>query len=260
MRTFFAVKMGLSDSEEYTTDDGKRRKRTGNLHDFLGKAAKIKKSPGKSEKSEDKLNTIIEMIQELKTEVKSDLRGIRKDQKGFWEELVKVKEENEVLRKENLTMKREIDHLKQRVEMWDREGRRNNIVLQGVPIPTQGEKAIKDSAEEFIREKLEVEVNVRGARKLGEKTYLLELNSNEEKQMVMRNKNKLRKMQDMKVYINSDTSKEDREIQGVIRTVAREERGKGNTVKVKFHKIEINNEEWIWDREGKRLVVKHQKN
>lgn len=60
----------------------------------------------------------------------------------------------------------------------------------------------------------------------------------------MANKRKLKNVREARIYINNDVSKEDREVQSKIRTVAKEEGSKGKTVKIRFGKLNIDDEEW----------------
>lgn len=63
----------------------------------------------------------------------------------------------------------------------------------------------------------------------------------DDKIAVMRNKNKL-KGEDC--YIDADLTRQEREIQQALRTRAREEREKGNIVKVSYQKLLIN-DQWV---------------
>lgn len=68
----------------------------------------------------------------------------------------------------------------------------------------------------------------------------------------MKTKNKLSKLQNLKVFINEDMSKEERVIQGKIRKKAKEENASGKNVKLGFQKLIINNEKWTWNIEKRR--------
>jgi hypothetical protein len=49
-------------SDEYTTDDGKRKSNQPDLREIFGRSKKMKRTPGKRDKSEDKLEIIIMMM------------------------------------------------------------------------------------------------------------------------------------------------------------------------------------------------------
>lgn len=184
------------------------------------------------------------MIQDFQKYVKRDLKEIREEQMMYREELEKIKEENKLLHTENEANKKRLLQLEQKVEEMDRDKRRNNIIVQGMPIAIHEEQAIKHEMETLMKNKLEVDIKIKGARELGENTCLLELNNNTDKQLVMANKRKLKNVREARIYINNDVSKEDREVQSKIRTVAKEEGSKGKTVKIRFGKLNIDDEEW----------------
>ena len=77
----------------------------------------------------------------------------------------------------------------------------------------------------------------------------VELNTLDDKINVMKNKSKL---MGQDCFIDSDMTKRERDIQQLLRKRAREEREKGNTVKVGYQKIMINNQ-WVkWEAPSQR--------
>jgi hypothetical protein len=69
----------------------------------------------------------------------------------------------------------------------------------------------------------------------------VELNTFEEKINVMKNKSKL---QGQECFIDDDMTLNEREIQAELRKLAREEKEKGNSVKVGYQKLQINGN-WV---------------
>lgn len=241
------------DSDDYTTDEGKRKNNQPDLKEIFGRSAKIRRTPDKKEKHEDKLEIIIEMIQGFKQEVREDLREIREEQKQYRKEMKELKEENEKLKKENGELKAEMHRINEKLEVMDREKRRNNVVVQGLQINTKNEYVLKDGMQDFLKKRLEVDVHVKNAIRIGDKTCLIQLGNTTDKIEVMKNKSKLRNLKDERIYINEDWSKEEREIQKTIRMVAKEEEKKGKTVKIGYRKLIIGNTEWKWDPCKKEL-------
>lgn len=109
------------------------------------------------------------------------MKEIREEQMMYREELEKIKEENKLLHTENEANKKRLLQLEQKVEEMDRDKRRNNIIVQGMPIAIHEEQAIKHEMETLMKNKLEVDIKIKGARELGENTCLLELNNNTDK-------------------------------------------------------------------------------
>lgn len=239
----------MDSDEEYTTDEGKRKKTSGNLSELFGRSVKTKRTPDKREQNEDKLELIIKMIADLKTEIKQELRGIREEQKECKKELIILQKANENFAMENKKLKEGLQKLSNTVDILDREKRRNNIVIQGMPINTNNENELKEDMEVFIRRNMEVEAKIRNARKIGEKTCLVELENATEKFMIMKNKNKLKEIKEMRIFINDDMSKEQRNIQKSIRAQARDEIKNGKTVKIGYRQLTVDNVKWIWSIE-----------
>jgi hypothetical protein len=71
-----------------------------------------------------------------------------------------------------------------------------------------------------------VDVHVKNATKIGDKTCLIQLENTTDKIAIMKNK---RNLKDEKIYINEDWSRWEREIQTTIRTIAKEEEMKGSS-------------------------------
>ena len=65
----------------------------------------------------------------------------------------------------------------------------------------------------------------------------------DEKLEVMKKKAKFKSQE---CYLDSDMTKQEREIQAAIRQRAREERGKGNSVEVGYQKLQINGNSVNW--------------
>ncbi|KAK9711491.1 hypothetical protein QE152_g25430 [Popillia japonica] len=120
------------DSDDYVTDEGKRKQNPSGATESLGKSLKIRKMPDRRQSSEDKLEKIMEMILELKQDVREDLRSIREEQQLYRTEIKQLKEENEKLKKENTELKQEICQINESIEIIDRDRRRNNVVVQGL--------------------------------------------------------------------------------------------------------------------------------
>jgi hypothetical protein len=60
-----------------------------------------------------------------------------------------LKEENEKLKMENREIKGEMHRIKEKVEVTDREKRRNNVVVQRLRIIRKMEYVLKDGMEDF---------------------------------------------------------------------------------------------------------------
>lgn len=234
----------MSSGDEALTDEGKRKKSTGETLDVFTKSRKTNRTPEKSIKTEDKWERMMNMLQNFKKDMMQELRTIREEQRAYTQELKKVKETNEMLTKENIELKNDIKIINNKLENIDRQNRRSNLVIQGLNIANNGEDSIRDEIELFIKTNLDVEVKIQKARKLANGMYWIQMGNTDDKYMVMKNKSKLR---GQKIYINEDMSKEQREIQKKIEIHAKEERKDGKKVKIGYKKLIINGEKWNWN-------------
>uniref|UniRef100_A0A6P7GGS8 Uncharacterized protein LOC114342381 n=1 Tax=Diabrotica virgifera virgifera TaxID=50390 RepID=A0A6P7GGS8_DIAVI len=152
-----------------------------------------------------------------------------------------------------MEIKKELNEIKETIEFMEKQRRKNNVVMSGLAIETYDQSVLKDGMSNFIKHNLKIDVKIKNAYKLGEKTCLIELAEHEEKVKVMKNKSKLRHVEEGKVYINDDTTNKEREIQKIIRKLAQEEKEKGNDVRHGGNKIWINKVGWNWDNKENKL-------
>ncbi|KAJ8956684.1 hypothetical protein NQ318_014039 [Aromia moschata] len=263
------------------SDSGKRKKE--DLDDLFRVSKKIPRTPPEGPEGSDpnkwmveQMKKMMSMMKNLTTDVadikeeqqehtkevktlQQEIRKLRTEQKDFKEEIKHLKEINENMKEEMEEIKKEITESKERMEKLEGDKRRKNIVIQGIKMNTNDTKILKQNVEKLIETELGIKIKTESARKIGEKTCLVELISKDDKNTVMQNKSKLKNMQD-KVYINDDLSKKEREIQTRLRKIAKEERDKGNSVKVGFQKLIIDQQVWKWNRENEKLEILTTKN
>lgn len=230
------------DSEDNSTDEGRKKRMPED--DIFGKSKKFIRTPSKKVENEDKLEKVIYMIQNLTVELKE----MREEQKEYREELRELREENKQIKQENAELTQKLHEVEKKVDNLEKAKRRNNVVLQGIEMSTNDQNALKVEIEDFIQKVLNVNKEIKGARKLGNRIYLIEMKNSSDKEEIMKNKNKLKELKNIKVFINDDMSKTEREIQGKIRKKAKEELANGNNVRTGFQKIIINDEEWVWNK------------
>lgn len=221
------------DSEGSSTEESKRKRWEESADedsDLVKKTRVALKSPRKA--SDEDLKG---MMKEMLTEIKA----IRVDQKSYQKEM------NE-LRKENKLLKQEVGHLEDKMERLEKQLKKRNIIIKGHEFKDNEGSA---EVEKFITEKLDIEVKIRDIRKIkGNEGKLAmaiaEVDSWEAKEKIMKNKSKLR---GTNCYIDNDLTKTEEHIQRELRNRAKTEREKGNTVRVGYQKIRINELWWKWN-------------
>lgn len=200
-----------------------------------------------AEKSkEDKLDLILEMMMEMRKEIKE-----------YGENMVLLNMENEELKqncakinKENAEIKQELKTLKENFQYLEKEKRKNNIIITGKIVDNNS--VTPENVKHFIKEKLGTKANVQTVRKIGENKCLVELVNTEEKEKIMENKSKLKKLKE-RIYINHDLTKNEREIQKQLRLQAQEARRQGKMAKVGKNSVQIGNEIWKWNRSTNKV-------
>lgn len=250
------------DSDDYSTDDGRRKRQR--EEGIFASSTKISRSPSKPSKGyNEKLDLLIEMI----TEMKTDQKKICLEQTEIKEEIRKIREENDLLKQENSKLRNEnkkivgkLEEMERRVEWIEKERRKNNIVITGLRIDTNDQEILKRKVGNMIEKEIEVQTDIKKVQKLGEKTHLVEFTKTNDKEKVMRNKHKLKNNKSQRIFINEDMTKKELEKGKQLRKRAQEEKNKGNSVKLGYNKIIINGNEWKWNSDKEKLELANPKN
>lgn len=244
------------------SDETSKRRRSGSKYEdeeIFGRSKRTARTPAKhSTNNEEKLDKILSLMQDMTKEIqdmKKEMKDMRLEQKEFSEEIRIIKKENEELKKhyqnskkENEEIKKELNDIKKNLEWYEKENRKNNIVITGLKVEKTDTENLKEELNTFIQNQLGVLVQAKMATKLSEKTYKMELRSEEDKENIMKNKYKLKNMKEDRIYISHDLSKRERYMKQQIRTRALEERNKGKEVRIGYSKLIINGVEWRWNK------------
>ncbi|XP_076686107.1 uncharacterized protein LOC143378236 [Andrena cerasifolii] len=145
-----------------------------------------------------------------------------------------------------------VQGMERKLEMKEREERRKNIIIKGVGREGTAMRRAKEVLDVVgIQGRIEG-VRELGGRRQGREEVMLEvkMESMEVKREIMRNKGKLK---GRKERIGDDLTWKERKMQWQIRVVGEEEERKGNRVRVKYGKIEIEGKTWFWDEQGEVL-------
>lgn len=242
--------------EEYTSDEGKRKRNIDCGEGAFSKSKRILRTPQKPKINEDKLDKMMEMMQVLM----QDIKEIKIEQRSYQEEMKKIKEENAEIKKQNEELRTELKTIHSRLEYMDRDKRRHNIVVTGLTLDNIQQDMIEVEMKSFFRKNMEIEPKMKEIKKIGPKVHLIELEDGCEKREVMRNKAKLKNYRREKVFIMDDLTKKQRDIQRKLGKIAREEREKGKTVKEAFQKLFIDNIQYRWNDENECIEQLPSKN
>ena len=176
--------------------------------------------------------------EEIKKVVKEKLD---KDE-GTWSEMLKrsmkevLGEKDESRKEEKEALERceeEVRKMKWQKEKDERFRKRNNIVITGL---RRKENMTAEEVEEFLKQKITVSVEVEAVWWVyvnNEKAVGAEIRCWEDELKVMKNKSKL-KDAERRIFIEDDTTVQERNVRRILLEKAREMRGKGSTVKVEY--------------------------
>lgn len=252
-----------SNKEGYSTDDSTKRMRDEDEEEKnVGtKSRKIVKTPTKVK--EDKLDKILRVMEEMKLEMsdmKGDTKALRREQREFKDEIMKLKQENRELKEkydeikqEKDEIKKELKEIRKNIEWVEKDKKKNNFVMSGMVIESNNSEQLKQNVTRFIEHNLQVKINVKAVHKLAERACLVELENGVEKQDVMQNKFKLKKLREQRIFIDNDLTRNERVMRKQIRALAEEERKSGKLVKIKFSKLIVDGQVWKWNMDMGKL-------
>lgn len=258
-------------SDEYSTDEvSKKRRAVKDIELAFERSKKTVRSPEKQGTNDDKLDQILKMMSELKKEQKEiieEVKQVRKEQQQYKEEIRSLKQENENLKednvkikKENQEIKKELQEISNMMEKIEQQRRKNNVVITGLTLQSNDSVLLKETINNFLKTELKIDVTAKHVTKVGGKTSVVVMQSEEEKRMVMQNKAKLRECKLGRIYINDDLTRREQLKQKHIRLAAEEHRKQGKTVKIGYNKLIINENEWRWNRITEKLEETQPKN
>lgn len=121
-----------------------------------------------------------------------------------------------------------------------KEQKKNNIIIKNSQI--NGDN-IQDKVKNFISEKLNIETSLSDAYEIKKGVILAKIENWTQKRLIMEKKMLLK---GTNTYIDNDLTAQEMNIQKQLRDIAKEKRAKGNSVKVGYKKIIINNRKYEW--------------
>lgn len=194
----------------------------------------------------------IEKMEELKEMIKEMMKEMKKNADELKEEIKEIKHEmrrkEEKWDEEKCQLMKRIETLEFKAEKEEKQKRKNNIIIRGITVE---ENQVPKGVQDFLSKTLQIEMKIERAYIINKDKHdqiiRAELESWGKKQEIMKNKSNLK---NTKIYIDNDLTNEERFIQREIRSIAKEEKGKGNKVKIGYQKIIISGVEYKWNKEA----------
>lgn len=201
------------------------------------------------------------MMAEIKDEMKKNKDEIKeelqKNNTNIQNLQAELKEKEEKWKKEKDELIQRIEQLEENSEKKDKKERKNNIVIKGVTIRDAN---LTEGVANFIKRELNITPTINTVSKLGnnasKEVLIVQLSSWTCKTDIMKNKFKLNGQQ---IYIENDLTEDERKIQAEIRSKAREEKIKGNRIKIGYQKLTINDQYFEWNKKKRMLELTKRK-
>lgn len=132
------------------------------------------------------------------------------------------------------------------VDLLERE--KNNVVVRGLRLDTYDPETLTSTMNSMLKRALGIDTGIKSALKLGEKTCMIQLENETEKEKILQNKNNFK---EGRIYIENE-----KKMQSEIRKMALEAKEEGKLVKQGFRTITIHAKIWRWNRAGRKLELK----
>ena len=247
-------------------DEKAKRKReeenlnTGKDSQYFKRSNKIQRSPIKSRETQSEMEVILMKLNDIQIElkeIKENGRRLQKDQEELVLELKtyqkKMQEENEFLKAKITTLEKKVQDIEEREKKIEKTKRKKNMIITG----ETEEKVRRDPVllKEYVEE---ICLNLTGEKNLVEGAFHItknkqgldiikvEMKNFEAKIKVMKKKYLLARG-GRKIYINDDLTKEEADVQKILRDMVKHEKEKGNKARIGYRKININ-DKWIrWE-------------
>ena len=206
-----------------------------------------------------KKNKESEEMRELMQEMMREIKEIRKQNEEYKIQMKQVKHDNEKLKLEVVENKQRLERIEKVLEQTERGMKRNNLIVKGIEMRGESGEGLKREMESLLKVSVGVDAELQTARRVSEKMYVIGMKNFEEKMEVLKHKKNLKGHAE-KVFIQSDLTYKEREIQRIIRGRGAEERRNGKSTKIGYNYIIIDKTRWNWNSETESLEKEVAKN
>ncbi|EFN77435.1 hypothetical protein EAI_11094 [Harpegnathos saltator] len=223
----------------------------GGLKEMKGAMMEEVRKQGKEMKKE---------LEELRKQIEEREREGRREREGMRETIERLEEEmrgkrGEIGEGNNEDISERMRGVERKLEMREREERRRNVVIGGL---RGREIEAREKMREIFKEVgivAEIE-EIEEMRRIGmekgteEGRRILKISKIEGKKEIMVRRRELR---EKGIRIDDDLTWKERKMRWRIENIAREERGTGTNVWVKYRRIRIDGKWWRWNEEEDKL-------
>ena len=218
------------------------------------------------------------MFEEILKEIKEMKSQHEKTQEETKKDIKELKNEIQILKQDLLTKTIELDRtlylveeknrselngLEKRIQILEekeekriKREKKNNVIIKTKEIESTNHAHIREATKKILKSigasDSFSEAQYVGQDAAGKSIIRVQMPKFFDKIDILKKKSKLKGKD---TFIESDLTKQERDIQAAIRKKAKEEREKGNTVKIGYQKLQINGqwENWALPREGENV-------
>ena len=186
----------------------------------------------------EKLETVDEKVKTMQSALETNIKTLESDVERLTKEMDK----------KTAGLEHRIKYLEEMEERRVKQEKKNNVIIKVKE--TQPDNADKTrELTENIMKQIGVSRKIVNSYFIGQDTkgwglIKVQMSSFDEKMEIMRNKRKLRGQE---IFIENDMTRQEREIQAAIRFRAKQERERGNSVRIGYQRLQING---TWENWG----------
>lgn len=199
----------------------------------------------------ERLKSIEEANEKEKEERKKDKESIEKKleerEQAMNERMEKIEKEREDMRKLQAETIKKMKKMQDLMDKSERVELACNLIVSGLEI--HSENGI-DEVKALLQNKLQLQVTPASATQLQRGRILIKIDSREDKMLIMKNKAKLK---GTNIYIDTDLTFKDRDIQSQIKVRKDAEKAAGKRVRMMYKKLIIDGVMYKWDEDREQL-------
>lgn len=127
--------------------------------------------------------------------VNRELMEMRREQEEYRREIAALRQENESLKRKQAKargdgegIRGELSSLRRFIENFEKEKRQKNIVISSLLMNTGNTREVVEEIDRMVNQILGVNMRVKNIQKLGDSTCLVKLDSLQQKEEIMKNK------------------------------------------------------------------------
>uniref|UniRef100_A0A6P7GZA9 Uncharacterized protein LOC114348368 n=1 Tax=Diabrotica virgifera virgifera TaxID=50390 RepID=A0A6P7GZA9_DIAVI len=154
-----------------------------------------------------------------------------------------------------MSMKQKMDKLELTLEICQKERKKNNLIMKGLPISTSDMEQLKNEIGNFLNKELRIMAELNKVQKINDNMCIIVFNKFEDKLRVLKAKSNLRSYRQHRVYIECDLTLKEIDMQKNLRHIAAKEKANGKRIKMGYGFIVIEDTKWRWNHNTNNMEI-----